>query len=69
MVTNFCELDKNNSFFNTPELQDYFNKQPSCRPIYSPKAFPPKLLSKLEQQNLEYISKYQDRYGLRYFQK
>ncbi|WP_443689870.1 hypothetical protein [Nostoc mirabile] len=30
---------------------------------------PPKLLSKLEQQNVEYISKYQDRYGLRYFNK
>ncbi|MBG1242439.1 protein kinase domain-containing protein [Nostoc sp. NZL] len=55
--------------FDTPELQDYFNKQPWYRPIYSPKAFPPKLLSKLEQQNVEYISKYQDRYGLRYFKK
>ncbi|MCC5605611.1 hypothetical protein LC612_02080 [Nostoc sp. CHAB 5834] len=32
-------------------------------------AFPPKLLSKLEQQNIEYISKYQDRYSLRYFKK
>ena len=55
--------------FDTPELQDYFNKQPWYRPIYSPKVFPPKLLSKLEQQNVEYISKYQDRYGLRYFKK
>ncbi|QFS46187.1 protein kinase domain-containing protein [Nostoc sphaeroides] len=55
--------------FDTPEIQDYFNKQPWYRPIYSPKAFPPKLLSKLEQQNVEYISKYQDRYGLRYFKK
>ncbi len=55
--------------FDTPELQDYFNNQPWYRPIYSPKAFPPKLLSKLEQQNVEYINKYQDRYGLRYFKK
>ncbi len=55
--------------FDTPELQDYFNKQPWYRPIYSPKAFSPKLLSKLEQQNVEYISKYQDRYGLRHFKK
>ncbi|MDZ8222469.1 protein kinase domain-containing protein [Nostoc sp. ChiVER01] len=55
--------------FDTPEIQDYFNKQPWYHPIYSPQAFPPKLLSKLEQQNVEYISKYQDRYGLRYFKK
>lgn len=55
--------------FDTPELQDYFNKQPWYRPIYSPKAFTLKLLSKLEQQNVEYISKYQDRYDLRYFKK
>jgi serine/threonine protein kinase, bacterial len=55
--------------FDTPELQAYFNRQPWYRPIYSPKAFPLKLLSKLEQQNVDYINKYQDRYGLRYFQK
>ncbi|MEH2298957.1 MAG: YARHG domain-containing protein [Nostoc sp.] len=55
--------------FDFSELQDYFNNQPWYRPIYLPKAFPPKLLSKLEQQNVEYISKYQDRYGLRYFNK
>ena len=55
--------------FDTPELQYYFNNQPWYRPIYLPKAFPPKLLSKLEQQNVEYISKYQARYGLRYFKK
>ncbi|BAY75956.1 serine/threonine protein kinase [Nostoc linckia NIES-25] len=55
--------------FDTPELQDYFNNQPWYRPIYSPKEFSPKLLSKLEQQNVDYISKYQDRYGLRYFKK
>ncbi|MHC5724650.1 MAG: hypothetical protein ACYT04_73665 [Nostoc sp.] len=33
------------------------------------KAFPPKLLSKLEQQNVEYISKYPDRNDLRYIKK
>ncbi|WP_138502972.1 protein kinase domain-containing protein [Nostoc sp. PA-18-2419] len=55
--------------FDTPELQDYFNNQSWYRPIYSPKEFSPKLLSKLEQQNVNYISKYQDRYGLRYFKK
>ncbi|MBG1265584.1 protein kinase domain-containing protein [Nostoc sp. WHI] len=55
--------------FDTPELQDYFNNQPWYRPIYSPKAFSSKLLSKLEQQNVEYISKYQDRYDLRHFKK
>ncbi|MEH2091595.1 protein kinase domain-containing protein [Nostoc sp.] len=55
--------------FETPGLQDYFNNQPWYRPIYSPKAFPPKLLSKLEQQNVDYISKYQARYDLRYFKK
>ncbi len=46
-----------------------FNQQPWYRPIYLPKAFPLKLLSKLEQQNVDYINKYQARYGLRYFQK
>ena len=55
--------------FDISELQNYFNNQPWYRPIYLPKAFPPKLLSKLEQQNVEYISKYQARYGLIYFQK
>ncbi|MEH2235727.1 protein kinase domain-containing protein [Nostoc sp.] len=55
--------------FETRQLQDYFNNQSWYRPIYSPQAFSLKLLSKLEQQNVEYISKYQDRYGLRYFKK
>ncbi|QMS89017.1 YARHG domain-containing protein [Nostoc edaphicum CCNP1411] len=55
--------------FDTPELQDYFNNQSWYRPIYLPKAFPLRLLSKLEQQNVDYISKYQDRYGLRHFKK
>lgn len=39
--------------FDTPELQDHFNNQPWYRTIYSAKAFSPKLLSKLEQQNVE----------------
>ncbi|ACC80563.1 protein kinase domain-containing protein [Nostoc punctiforme] len=55
--------------FDTPGLQDYFDNLPWYKPIYSPKAFPSKLLSKLEQQNIEYINKYQERYGLRYFKK
>ncbi|MFN6513924.1 MAG: protein kinase domain-containing protein [Nostoc sp. CreGUA01] len=55
--------------FDTPELQDYFNNQPWYLPKYSPKQFPVKLLSRLEQQNVDYISKYQDRYSLRYFKK
>jgi len=55
--------------FDTPALQDYFNNQPWYRPIYSSKEFSPKLLTRLEQQNVDYISKYQDRYGLRYFKK
>ncbi|MBE9051990.1 YARHG domain-containing protein [Nostocales cyanobacterium LEGE 11386] len=55
--------------FDTPGLQAYFNNQPWYNPIYSPKAFPPKLLSKLEQRNAEYISKYQDRNQRRHFPK
>ncbi|MEH2034545.1 MAG: YARHG domain-containing protein [Nostoc sp.] len=55
--------------FDTPELQNYFNNQSWYNPIYSAKEFPLTLLSKLEQQNVEYINKYQDRYGLRYFKK
>ena len=55
--------------FDTAELQNYFNNQSWYRPIYSPETFPPKLLSKLEQQNVEYVNKYQDRNGLRYFKK
>ncbi|MEH2152610.1 protein kinase domain-containing protein [Nostoc sp.] len=53
--------------FDNTELQDYFNNQPWYRSIYSPKTFPPKLLSKLEQYNVNYISKYQASNGLRYF--
>ncbi|MBN3880729.1 MULTISPECIES: protein kinase domain-containing protein [unclassified Nostoc] len=53
--------------FDNTELQNYFNNQPWYRPTYSPKTFPPKLLTKLEQQNVEYISKYQVNTRLRYF--
>ncbi len=52
--------------FDNTELQNYFNNQPWYRPTYSPKTFPAKLLTKLEQQNVEYISKYQVNTGLRY---
>lgn len=55
--------------FETPGLQDYFDKQPWYKPIYPAKSFPPKLLKKLEQQNVDYIDKYQNRSGLRYFKK
>ncbi|MEH2165124.1 MAG: YARHG domain-containing protein [Nostoc sp.] len=54
--------------FDNTELQNYFNNQPWYRPRYSPKTFPLKLLSKLEQQNVDYISKYQLSTGLKYFQ-
>ncbi|MBW4615610.1 MAG: YARHG domain-containing protein [Desmonostoc vinosum HA7617-LM4] len=53
--------------FDTPGLQAYFNNQSWYRPLYSPKQFPTKLLSKIERQNVEYINKYQNRYNLRYF--
>ncbi|BAY13811.1 serine/threonine protein kinase [Calothrix sp. NIES-2098] len=55
--------------FDTPGLQDYFNNQPWYQPIYSPKKFPNKLLTSLEQRNVDYIAQYQDRYNLRYFKK
>ncbi len=55
--------------FDTPGIQDYFNQQSWYEPRYSPKEFPSKLLTKLEQQNVDYIAKYQDRYGLRHFKK
>ncbi|MEH2130492.1 MAG: YARHG domain-containing protein [Nostoc sp.] len=55
--------------FDTAELQNYFNNQSWYSPIYSPETFPLKSLSKFEQQNVEYINKYQDRKGLRYFKK
>ncbi|MEH1884217.1 protein kinase domain-containing protein [Nostoc sp.] len=55
--------------FDTPGLQDYFDKQPWYNPIYSTKSFPTNSLSKLEQKNVDYIDKYQNRSGLRYFKK
>jgi serine/threonine-protein kinase len=55
--------------FDTPGLQEYFDNQPWYIPTYSPKKFPAKLLSKLEQRNIDYIAQYQDRYQLRYFKK
>ncbi|WP_427159355.1 protein kinase domain-containing protein [Aliinostoc sp. HNIBRCY26] len=53
--------------FDTPELQAYFNTQTWYQPIYSPREFPLKLLSRLEQQNVDYIKQYQDLYNLRHF--
>jgi serine/threonine-protein kinase len=55
--------------FDTSGLQEYFNNQSWYRPLYSPKTFPPKLLSQLEQRNVEFINKYQDRYNRRHFPK
>ncbi|HYW21461.1 MAG TPA: YARHG domain-containing protein [Nodularia sp. (in: cyanobacteria)] len=55
--------------FDTPSLQEYFNNQSWCNPVYSPKAFPPKLLSNLEPRKAEYISKYQDCNQRRHFPK
>ena len=55
--------------FDTPGLQEYFNQQSWYNPRYSPKQFPLSLLSKLEQQNVEYIAKYQDSNNLRHFKK
>ena len=55
--------------FDTPGLQEYFNQQSWYNPRYLPKQFPVSLLSKLEQQNVEYIAKYQDRNNLRHFKK
>ncbi|MEH2136336.1 protein kinase domain-containing protein [Nostoc sp.] len=55
--------------FETPGLQDYFDKQPWYKPIYPAKSFPANSLKKLEQQNVDYIDKYQNRSGLRYFKK
>ncbi len=55
--------------FESSVLQNYFNKQPWYRPQYSPKDFPEKLLSSLEQRNIQYIAAYQDRYNRRYVKK
>jgi serine/threonine protein kinase, bacterial len=55
--------------FDTPGLQEYFNKQPWYRPQYSPKKFPTQLVSATERRNIEYINMYQERNNLRYFKK
>ncbi|HEY9800900.1 MAG TPA: YARHG domain-containing protein [Leptolyngbyaceae cyanobacterium] len=53
--------------FDNQGLQDYFNSQPWYNPTYSPKEFPVKLLSTLEQRNVDSIAAYQNRNNLRYF--
>jgi serine/threonine protein kinase, bacterial len=55
--------------FETPGLQEYFNKQSWYRSMYPPQGFPSNLLSKLELQNINLISNYQDRHNRRYFKK
>ncbi|AFY32318.1 YARHG domain-containing protein [Calothrix sp. PCC 7507] len=55
--------------FETPGLQEYFNQQSWYNPVYPPKEFPPALINKLEQQNIDYIAKYQDEHNLRHFKK
>jgi serine/threonine protein kinase, bacterial len=54
--------------FNTPGLQDYFNKQSWYRPQYSPDEFDKlKILSSIESQNISYILQYQKQNNLFYF--
>ena len=53
--------------FDNQSLQDYFDNQPWYNPQYSPKEFPIKLLSTLEQRNIDSIAAYQKRNNLRYF--
>ncbi|MBD2503715.1 protein kinase domain-containing protein [Anabaena azotica] len=53
--------------FDNQDLQDYFNNQPWYNPQYSPQEFPVKLLSTLEQRNVDSIAAYQTRNNLRYF--
>jgi len=55
--------------FDNPGLQEYFDQQAWYTPKYSPKQFPPNLLSDIEQRNVEYISQYQDRTNKRFFKK
>ncbi|HIK06308.1 MAG TPA: YARHG domain-containing protein [Trichormus sp. M33_DOE_039] len=55
--------------FNDPGIQEYFDHQPWYRPVYSPREFPAKSLSKLEIRNADYIGRYQNRNNLRYFKK
>jgi serine/threonine protein kinase, bacterial len=54
--------------FDTPGLQDYFNKQPWYRPQYSPDDFDKlNILSTTESQNVSYILQYQKQNNLLYF--
>ncbi|MBD2344929.1 protein kinase domain-containing protein [Anabaena subtropica] len=53
--------------FDTQGLQNYFNNQPWYNPRYSPKDFPVRLLTRVEQRNVDYIAAYQKRYNLRHF--
>lgn len=53
--------------FDNQGLQDYFNNQPWYNPTYLPKEFPLKLLTRLEQRNVDYIAAYQNRNNLRHF--
>ncbi|NJM72698.1 MAG: YARHG domain-containing protein [Scytonema sp. RU_4_4] len=55
--------------FDTAGLQQFFEKQPWYRPLYSPQDFPTSLLSNTEQWNVKYIAQYQDRYNGRFFRK
>ncbi len=53
--------------FVTPTLQNYFNSQPWYKPRYQPNKFPARLLTPIEQHNVDMILRYQKRTGLRYF--
>jgi serine/threonine protein kinase, bacterial len=54
--------------FDTPGLQDYFNKQSWYQPRYSSQDFDKlNLLSKTEMQNASYIIQYQKNNNLLYF--
>jgi len=69
----FLDLLRNSIFarygrkFVTPALQSYFNSQPWYPPRYQPQQFPPKLLTSIEQQNVDTIIKYQQKTGKMYF--
>lgn len=53
--------------FVNSTLQDYFNSQSWYKPRYKPDQFPARLLSPIEQQNVNTILRYQQRTGRRYF--
>lgn len=53
--------------FVNPTLQNYFNSQPWYKPRYQPNQFPSRLLTPIEQHNVDMILRYQKRTGLRYF--